>query len=92
MESLPQKLNVLLTTSLIPFASIAAKLCVVPTGNLYGVIRFETPEAAQGTAACCRLIGQKRRRYQSGQLRLKLGRAFIRAHHAFKFGKPSAIE
>jgi hypothetical protein len=51
MESLPQKLNVLLTTSLIPFASIAAKLCVVPTGNLYGVIRFETPEAAQGTAA-----------------------------------------
>jgi len=22
----------------------------------------------------------------------KLGRAFIRAHHAFKFGKPSAIE
>jgi hypothetical protein len=52
MESLPQKLNVLLTTSLIPFASIAAKLCVVPTGNLYGVIRFGTPEAAaEGTAA-----------------------------------------
>jgi hypothetical protein len=55
---------------------------------------FGTPEAAPGgnCCRCGRLTGQKRRRYQSGQLRLKLGRAFIRAHHAFKFGKPSPIE
>ena len=55
---------------------------------------FETSEAVP-EGKCCRcgrLTGQSRRRCQSGQLRLKLGRAFIRAHHAFKFGKPSAIE
>jgi hypothetical protein len=53
---------------------------------------FWNAEAAPDGTAAAVADSRPDRRCQSGQLRLKLGRAFIRAHHAFKCGKPSAIE